>query len=594
MGGSGATAMSRMAPALVLGYEPRVALTIARSLHRRGIAVDVCRIGKERDIRSRYVRNHLALSSAPEAAAQRLTALVREYGYSYIMPTSDTALAIILRCESELRSLTRLACPPADRVRQVLDKEATLALAKGIGVPVPVSRLEEITGPMIVKPVDKSLTHGYKVRYFTSVASYREATATETTLTDGVMVQAFAAGDGVGVEILMHDGESLAAFQHRRIRELPWSGGVGVVARSEPVDPQLYRHAFGLLQALQWEGIAMIEFRHDPISGETVLLEINGRYFGSLSLSYLAGVDFPYLDWQRAHGLPPDVVTGYRTGLRWRWSAGVLYRLKGIRLPGPPWLPRPSLLREFIGLLRDLLPPTRDALWDRKDPGPAIKEIIRAMSDLVSSLLKSTLRVMVPQRILRHLRYWRHLDPTVRRPLLRLRLRQLLGVARLTTRPLPEDIRSVLFICHGNIIRSAFSEAWIRQRLDADPQGICIQSAGLRAIEGKPADPRAVTAAGEMGVDLALHEAKPLTSELIESSDLIVVMDYLNEANLLARFPQARDQIRLVAECGGGTQADEVTDPYNGDIDTVRESYRRLQPLLEGFVTRLLDVRARG
>ena len=46
-------------------------------------------------------------------------------------------------------------------------------------------------------------------------------------------------GVGVGVEILIHKGECIAKFQHRRIKEAPASGGVAVMAVSEVPDPGL-------------------------------------------------------------------------------------------------------------------------------------------------------------------------------------------------------------------------------------------------------------------------------------------------------------------------------------------------------------------
>ena len=581
------TATRVASPVLVLGSEPRIAVTIARSLHRRGIPVDVCRFGGEPDVTSTSIRRTFILPTESADAGRWLTTVVREQGYSYIMPTSDSALAAILPVYDELASITGLSCPPPDSLRSVLDKNTTLRVAREIGLPTPGTSLEAISGPIVVKPVDKAYRHPFKVRYFSSTRDYRAALAGDTTLGQGVMLQEFVPGDGVGVVLLMHQGECVDAFQHRRIRELPWSGGVAVVAVSEPPAPALYQGAISLLRALGWEGVAMVEFRHDPVTGRFALMEVNGRYFGSLSLSYLAGIDFPYHDWQLAHGETPTTVEHYRYGLRWRWSAGVLYRMRTLRSEGPPWMARPGIGAELLGMLRDFLPSTRDALWTWSDPAPALRETARAVAELSRGLLRSLLRRLVPAPLIRRLQDWRYMDPSVRWPLLRLQLRRALGLARLTRRQLPGHIRSVLFVCHGNIIRSAFSEAWTRQKLDLSNPGLRVQSAGLRAISGKPADPRAIIAAREAGIELNQHQAQPLTPELVEASDLIVVMDYLNEANFVARYPGYRSRLRMISECGGGTQADEVEDPYTGELDAVRECYRRLQPYLNRLVDQL-------
>ena len=92
----------------------------------------------------------------------------------------------------------------------------------------------------------------------------------------------------------MRRGEPLLLFQHRRIREYPISGGVSTCCESMPLDPKLRDWSVALLKAMNWDGVAMVEFRYDEASGRAVLLEVNGRFWGSLPLAVHAGCDFPY------------------------------------------------------------------------------------------------------------------------------------------------------------------------------------------------------------------------------------------------------------------------------------------------------------
>ena len=71
-------------------------------------------------------------------------------------------------------------------------------------------------------------------------------------------------------------------------------------------------------------------------------------------------------------------------------------------------------------------------------------------------------------------------------------------------------------------------------------------SAGLNAKPGKPADPRAVQLAPTFGVSLASHRATLLDADLIDHTDAIFVMDRINEAKLLAAFPQAAAKLHLL------------------------------------------------
>src|SRR4029077_9073436 len=100
------------------------------------------------------------------------------------------------------------------------------------------------------------------------------------------------------------------------------TGGVAVIAVSEDPDPELLRSSVALLNALEWEGAAMVEFRVERETGVSTLMEVNGRFWGSVSLPIMAGVDFPFYYWQVLHGEPPRVPDRYTVGMRWRWSPG--------------------------------------------------------------------------------------------------------------------------------------------------------------------------------------------------------------------------------------------------------------------------------
>jgi predicted ATP-grasp superfamily ATP-dependent carboligase len=53
------------------------------------------------------------------------------------------------------------------------------------------------------------------------------------------------------------------------------------------------------MKALRWSGVAMVEFKYDPATGEAWLMEINGRFWGSMQLAVTSGVDFPWLVYQQ-------------------------------------------------------------------------------------------------------------------------------------------------------------------------------------------------------------------------------------------------------------------------------------------------------
>lgn len=140
------------------------------------------------------------------------------------------------------------------------------------------------------------------------------------------MLQEFIPGTGAGVFALYADGAPVVYFAHRRLREKPPGGGVSVLSESRLPDQQLKEYSEKLLQAVNWHGVAMVEYRVTP-DGKPYLMEVNTRFWGSLQLAVDSGVDFPWLLFKIATGEQLNAVEQYRTGQRLRWLLGDLDRL---------------------------------------------------------------------------------------------------------------------------------------------------------------------------------------------------------------------------------------------------------------------------
>ena len=137
-----------------------------------------------------------------------------------------------------------------------------------------------------------------------------------------LLAQRLVDGPGLGVFLLVWDGRTIASFAHRRIREKPPTGGASVFRESVPVDPELLRWSEGLLGRFGWRGVAMVEFKADRETGTPYLMEINGRFWGSLQLAIDSGVDFPRMLVDLATGHDVKRSPGYRQGMKTRWLWG--------------------------------------------------------------------------------------------------------------------------------------------------------------------------------------------------------------------------------------------------------------------------------
>jgi protein-tyrosine-phosphatase len=156
-------------------------------------------------------------------------------------------------------------------------------------------------------------------------------------------------------------------------------------------------------------------------------------------------------------------------------------------------------------------------------------------------------------------------------------------------RDVPAKARSFLFVCFGNIMRSPMADALLKQAAGEANIGIRSDSAGLHAISGEAAHPWAQAAAIEMGISLANHHAKLLTSEAVEQADAVFAMDMQNLAELLTLYPHFKDKFFMLSAYSGDPRLREISDPYLGDLETTRRCYGVLKTCVQNLLASRSD-----
>ena len=115
--------------------------------------------------------------------------------------------------------------------------------------------------------------------------------------------------------------------------------------------------------------------------------------------------------------------------------------------------------------------------------------------------------------------------------------------------------KSLLVLCTGNICRSPYAEAVLRQRA----AGITVDSAGLSAMVDYEADATGQAVARDRGINMSAHKAKQVTRSLIGCSDLILVMDDEHLARLHRKYPDSRGKSFKLGKLKGDKN---IVDPY--------------------------------
>ena len=385
----------RSATVLVTDGNLRPSLAVVRSLGHAGYRVCVCAPGAHSLAgSSRHVAEHAVVPSAlaePGRYADAVAQLTRRWSVDLLFPMSEESMLSILPAAPRMAGV-RIPFASLAAFRRASDKAAVMSLASSLGIAVPEQQILESVGalrdldvsllgfPLVLKPARSVAGEGgdrvkMGVTYADDAASLERQVRAMPAAGFPLLLQRRVEGPGTGIFLLIWEGLALAQFSHRRIREKPPSGGVSVCAESVGMDHEALAQSRALLDTLHWCGPAMIEFKQDRATGRHYLMEINGRFWGSLQLAIDAGVDFPVLLAAAALGESPPPVTRYDVGVCTHWWWGevdhLIARLRG-RADAPGMGSRATAVRAF------LLPGwgVRNEVLRLDDPRPFLRETL--------------------------------------------------------------------------------------------------------------------------------------------------------------------------------------------------------------------------
>jgi len=397
----------------------RPALAIVRALGRRGVSVWV---GHDQNVSlassSKYCARHVTYPSPrhDRRGFERflLEFLTREH-VDVVMPVTDVTTHAVCANQDVIRLHSAIAVPPLDAFEFVSDKSALVERAVQCGVAVP--RTEYVSGsaglrdvidrvqyPAVIKPIQSRIRTaagwvGATVHYAYSEQELRQLYRDTPYLSSHPsLIQQRIVGPGIGVFLLFDRGRLITEFAHRRLREKPPAGGASVLRESAAVDSRLREYAQRILEPIGWHGVAMMEYKQDARTGQPFLMEVNGRFWGSLQLAIDAGVDFPHLVYQLALGAAPESSPAYQIGVKSRWLLGdldhLLLRLcKSNRdLCLPP--SAPSRLQAVIDFLTFSQPDLHYEDADGDDLRPFLYEVGQTTKTLSGSAARLLRRAM--------------------------------------------------------------------------------------------------------------------------------------------------------------------------------------------------------
>lgn len=360
--------MSRI---LVLGSDrSRGALAGIRALGRSGWDVGVGSPSPGGPgQRSRFARRWHEVplpGTDDDAFSTALRAAVEAGAYDVAVASGDDWLLALSACAPWLTST--VAHPPLATVLRAIDKLslAEAATAAGLATPRTAEGSKECLsawrGPAVVKPrlhwqpgrpplprIEAVTAEG---RDIAGAVEAIEAVGGEPVLQEPI-VGRLEAMAGVFV-----DGTLRARVQQVAHRVHP-AMGISSRASTVPVDEGLAAGVTRMLGSLEWFGVAQVQFLRGP-DGVPRVIDLNGRFYGSMALATSAGANLPDVVGRASLGLPVDGATDARPGARYVRFEGEVRRVLEARS-----------LREAAGTLSFSLGATQ-ALWNRSDPMPVL------------------------------------------------------------------------------------------------------------------------------------------------------------------------------------------------------------------------------
>lgn len=308
-----------------------------------------------------------------------LKVAISERAYAVVLPASDADLLALSLLRDEIPAA--VPCGGHSGVLRSLDKLELVRAAASVGIPVPATaeageaEIDRWGYPALVKSrlhAPLARAGGPSRLEARAVATPEEASRRASEIRDAggaPLLQERLPGRLMACTAVVDRDRRIIA-RVGQVAERTWPSGVGISSRARTVDvgERTWDRIAALLRELGWLGLAELQFIA-PDDRDPLLIDLNGRFYGSLALAVGAGVNLPAIWASVAVGDHPGPAAPVRLDVRYQWLEGDLRR---------------AISERRGGLTRDLAESFRYArgavhsVWRRDDPGPALRYAIAA------------------------------------------------------------------------------------------------------------------------------------------------------------------------------------------------------------------------
>ena len=142
----------------------------------------------------------------------------------------------------------------------------------------------------------------------------------------------------------------------------------------------------------------------------------------------------------------------------------------------------------------------------------------------------------------------------------------------------------ILMVCTANICRSPIAEYLLRDMLPEDlRKRVDVSSAGTSGFDGE----RATVACMDMEdfkIDMSAHRSRFLEKEMLNESDLILVMEERHADHIAELSPEDLDKVRILTDFCERDDVTEIEDPYGGSREFYQKSILLIKECMQGLI----------
>lgn len=294
--------MGKEESVLLIGGKEK-ALTVARKLGSEDINIDIAT--SETDYtpasHSRFTRNRFTLPSEENAFIQKIKDILKHRKYDLLIPLELSTGPQIISNKQEIEKYVPVGSPSQKSYQYAYDKAKTAEACKSAEIPIPDTKtatISELQGkntpksfPLIIKHANSGGGKGVKLieneeQWKITVDKFSSTYPQK----DKVVIQEYIDGKTRCINAICKNGEVISAYEEERIHEIDM--GPSAYRKIINIDKDIMEYTQRIMQEISWDGPAQIEYR---VSGdETKLIEINGRFWGTLALQLHTDINFPH------------------------------------------------------------------------------------------------------------------------------------------------------------------------------------------------------------------------------------------------------------------------------------------------------------